>query len=262
MAPPLPQGVPPDVVVVSVALTILQVFEWIHRRSIGPRFQSYVTLPFRDKFDWDRRVNNLSFQLIQLIFNAYLILFDRNTRKDYLYGYSPIAHIGFLVIIAFYLYDSTGIVMHPSPSSRSVAWLTHHVIAVSLLLWVVSVKRSFAFPSAIFLISAAGHIPNELRWFIAATNVRNQALINTVLVLCFVITFVTCAVPPPYLLYRCAVQFGISIYNLIFFRMRVYCISVFSLIYIPHVFLVVHQLRRLHVHWNQPSEPFRTRKID
>lgn len=240
----------------------LQLVEWVYRRSIGPRFQSYVVLPFRDRFDWDRRVINLSSQVIQLIFNSYLILFDRNTRKDYLYGYSPIAHIGFLIIIAFYIHDSTGIVMHPSPSSRSVPWLIHHFIAASLLLWVVSCKRSFAFPCAIFLVSSASHIPNELRWFIAATNVRNQALINTVLVLCFTVTFFACGVPPLYLLYRCAFQFGTSVHNLIFFHMRIYCIFVFFLIYVPHVCLVFHQLHRLYFHWNKPSEPFRSRKID
>lgn len=86
-----------------------------------------------------------------------------------------------------------------SPSSQSIAWPTHHVIAVSLLLCVVSVKRSFAFPSAIFLNSAAGHLPNNLRWFIAAANICNQALINTVLVICFYITFVAYGVPPPFL---------------------------------------------------------------
>lgn len=262
MALVLSQGVPPDVVIVSVTLMVLQSFEWFHRRSIGPRLQSYTELPFSDKFDWGRRVINLSFQLIQLVFNAYVIMFDQNTRKDNLYGYSTVAHIGFLIIIAFYLYDSTGIVMHPSPSSRSVVWLIHHVIAVSLLLWVVSLKRSFAFPSAIFLISAAGHIPNELRWFIAATDVRNQGLINTSLVLCFVITFVACGIPPPYLLYKCAAQLGVSVHDLVFSRMRIYCISVFLLIYIPHVFLVFHQLHRLFAHWNRPSGPFRTRKID
>lgn len=252
----------PDVVVVFTTISTLLFIEWIHRRRLGPRLPSYKGLPFCDRFDWNRRIINLLFQVVQLLFNIYLLTADKQVSLDYIYGYSLAAHIGFLSIVSFYMYDSIGIVMHPSPSSRSLPWLIHHLVAIVLLLWIVSYKQSFAFPAAAFLVSAAGHIPNELRWFIAAANVRNQIVINTVLLLCFIFTFLFCGVPPLYLLQKIATQLHTTMYSVFFSRMRSHCVFVFLLVYIPHVVLLFHQLHRLVIYWNRPSEPFRTRKID
>lgn len=255
-------GLPPDIVIIVFALSSFQVAEWVHRRHIGPLFRAYVKLPFRDRFDWDRRAINITFQFLQLFCNGYLLTLDRAATADYLYGYSSFAHFLFIVIIAFYIYDTCGIVMHPSPGSTYIAWIIHHVIAIGLLLFDVSFKRYSAFPAATFLISAAGHIPNELRWFCAAMNVQSQAMLNFTLVLCALISIVTLAIPPPYLLWKAAGQLGISIFQLITTRMRPYCIFFFSLIYLPHVGLVLHQIRRMRIHWGKPAEPFRTRKVE
>lgn len=253
---------PPDLVIVCATLTLLQILEWTHRRHIGSCFSSYTRLPFRDRFDWDRRVVNLTFQVIQLFANTYILLLDPSATADVLYGYSAKAHTIFLATAAFYLYDSTGIVMHPSPSSNSGMWLLHHAIAIVLIVYNVSYRRTSAFPAATFLISAASHIPNELRWLFTASNVTSQAALNALLGLCFLIVLLTCGLPPPYLLWKCTRQMSASLNDVVLKRMQFYCVLVFMLIYVPHVVVVFHQLHRLCVYWNRAPEPFRTKKVD
>lgn len=252
----------PDLVVLVVTLVVLQLLEVVQRHVIGPRFKAYNALTFRDRFDWDRRSINITFQVVQAVFNAYILLLDLGATSDILYGYSIKAHIGFLIIIAFYLYDTTGIIMHPLPPSAGGVWIIHHIIAVGLLVYNVTYKKSSAFPAATFLISAAGHIPNELRWFLVVSNQRNQAALNFANLLCLLIIIVTCVLPPPYLLSKAAQQLDTSVYDVVFNRMRAYCRFFFLLIYIPHVYLVYYQFNRLIIHWNKCPEPFRQRKVD
>lgn len=252
----------PNVVVVIGTLSLLLLISAIQRFYIGPHFfESYRKLSFRDQFDWDRRTINIIFQLLQTIFNSYLLIFDDAVTSDVLYGYSPIAHYGFLIIIGFYIYDSFGVVMHPLPSSPSV-WITHHVISVALLTYCVAYMRCSAFPAAVFLISAAGHIPNELRWFLAVSNERRVWVINAIHVLCTTVVFGTCGVPPPVLIVRAARQLGVGVVDVVFKHMRVYCVFVFLLIYVPHVILICIQIVRTVKEWNKIPGPFRHRKVE
>lgn len=251
----------PNLVVVVAALSVLLVVSAVQRLYIGPCFESYRNLSYRDRFDWDRRAINLVFQVIQTLFNGYLLMFDEAATADVLYGYSVVAHYGFLIIIAFYIYDSFGVVMHPLPSSAFV-WITHHFISVALLVYDAAYMRCSAFPAATFLISAAGHIPNELRWFLAVSNQRRVSIINVTHVLCMVVVFITCGIPPLVLIIKAARQLEIAVLDVVFKRMRVYCISVSLLIYIPHVILIYIQIVRAFKEWDKIPGPFRHRKVD
>lgn len=266
MAPATPvtdlSFLPPDLVIVVCTMFALQLCEVSHRKWIGPFFSSYSSLPYRDRFDWDRRVLNVSFQALQAVFNGYLLLFDPEVIVDPLYGYSATAHVGFLVIIAFYVYDATGIIMHPAPPSTSSMWVFHHFVAVGLLLFDVSFRRCSAFPAAVFLISGAGHIANEARWLCTAMNVQNQTVLKGLHVLCIVICVLTCVLPPPLLLVKGAEQLGVSVFDLVTTRMRSYCTFFFSLIYIPHVVLIFDQAGRAYRSWGLAPKPFRPKKVD
>lgn len=253
---------PPDLLIVSITTVILQLSELLHRHKIGPLFRTYTSLPFRDRFDWDRRALNLTFQFLQLFFNAYLLTLDTAVISDCLYGYSDLAHIGFLVIIAFYIYDTTGMIMHPRPATLAPMWIFHHYLAVGLLLFNVCYQRTSAYPAAVFLISAAGHIPSEFRWLYAAMRVNNRFLLKTSNLVVAVIAFLTCGIPPPYLLVKASRQLHISVWQLVTQRMRPYCTFFFSLIYVPHVILVLHQFKRAYDDWGKVPEPFRMAKMD
>lgn len=253
---------PPDLVIVALALSFFQILEFIHRRRIGDIFPAYSRLPFRDRFDWDRRALNLLFQLVQFPFNAFILLCDSSVTADYLYGYSAFAHIGFLIIIAFYIYDTAGMIMHPRPPSTTPWWIFHHAVAVGLLLYDVSYRRVSAFPAATFLISAVGHVPNELRWIFTALNVGNRKVLNACNVFSAIIVILACALPPPFLLYKSAQQLDISVLLLVTSRMRPYCIFFFLLIYIPHLGLTTHHIVKVFTHWNKRPKPFRPSKVD
>lgn len=260
--PPDLSALPPDTVVLVATLTLLQVLERLHRARIGPLSPSYRRLPFRDRFDWDRRALNLLFQLAQAPFNLYLLLLDPRPTADVIYGYSRVAHLGFLVVLAFYLYDAIGLVMHPAPPSNAPLWLFHHAVAAGLLLWDVAYRRSSAFPAAAFLLSAAAHIPNELRWLCTAMNVADQRLLKAVHLLSVLLAFLTCALPPPFLLFKCAQQLQISVRHLLTTRMRPQCSFVFALVYVPHIVLIFYQACRAYKAWGMPPRPYRPKKVD
>lgn len=253
---------PPDLVIVTFSITLLQFLELTHRYKIAPCFPSYNALSFRDRFDWNRRAINLLFQFLQFFFNLYILTIDKSVTSDYIYGYSPIAHVGFLIIISFYVYDTTGMVMHPSWPSLTPVWIFHHVVAALLLVYDVSYRKSSAFPAAAFLIAAAGHIPNELRWFIIVTNVSNLRIINAANVLSTVIISIACVLPPPYLLYKCAVQLNTSILQVVTHHMRFYCTFIFIIFYIPHIYISIVQFHRAYTNWNQQPITFRPKKVD
>lgn len=253
---------PPDLVILSATLFILQLFDIIQRNYINPFFPSYSSLPFRDRFDWERRFLNLLFQIIQAPFNAYILLLDRQVSTDYIYGYSTAAHVGFIVIIAFYIYDTIGIVMHPAAPSNSPMWLFHHSVAVVLLLYNVSYRKCSAFPAAAFLISGAGHIMNELRWLCTAMNVQSQRVLKTCHIFYVLVCILTCGLPPPFLLLKCARQLGIPVFDLVIHHMQPYCNFVFILIYVPHVVLIFYQAWRAYRLWGTSPIPFRQRKFD
>lgn len=255
-------SLPSDVVVVAISLTVMQVLEIIQRKHIGPSIPSYMQLSYRDRFDWDRRLSNIVFQLAQTVFNVYTLVYDEKVTRDVLYGYSVVSHVGLLVILSFYIYDSIGIVMHALPPSSSAAWLAHHYVTIGLLAFNVSYKHSSAFPASIFLISSVSHVPNELRWFLAGTNVRNRTALRVAHVLCFIAIVVTCVLPPPYLLVEAARQLNVSVSQLVFREMRYYCVFFFALIYIPHVALIFVQLRRIREEWNRFPPPFRHKRVD
>lgn len=255
----------PDVFVIFTCFLCFQLFDAIHHHWISPMLPTYAQLSFRDRYDWDRRLTNLTFQLLQLPFNLYILLIDQESNSDVIYGYSRIAHVGFIIILSFYIHDTTGLILHPRPPTGTWAWIIHHMIASALLVYDVCYKQSSAFPAAAFLISAAGHIPNELRWFFTATalfrrlpitfrdafNVLSTSLISAVFL-----------IPPVWLLKRCAQQLELSIYDLLIQRMTNYCHFFFALIYLTHVGLVVGQLRRLTREWRTEAAEFRHTKVE
>ncbi|CDF35112.1 unnamed protein product [Chondrus crispus] len=262
MPPPLPSSLPPDLVTVVSSLTLFYALDLFHRHYISPLFPSYVSFPPAARFDWDRRSLNLFFQLVQTPFNLYLLLLDPHTQADPLYGYSPLAHLGFLIIVAFYLYDAAGIVMHPTPPSSSPLWLFHHSVAVALLVYDISYRRCSALPAAAFLISAAGHVSNEARWLCTVTDVRDQRLLKPLHLFCVLVPLVTCGLPPPWLLYKCARQLRVSVVQLVAQQMRPYCLFFFIIIYVPHLGLIAYQARRAYRLWGAAPKPFRIKKLD
>lgn len=252
----------PDVVVFAAALFVLLLFDALHVRLVAPRFRAYQALAFRDRYEWGRRANNLVVQLAQLIFNAHVLCADTGATRDYLYGYSGVAHAGLLCVAAFYVYDSIAMLLHPAPPTTAPLWLAHHALATGLLLYNTSYKRSSAFPAATFLVSAAGHIPNEIRWLLSANGVLSARRSNANNVLHVAIMAATCAFPPPYLLHKAAGQLGVSVAELALRRMRLSCRFFFLLFYVPHLYLIHYVARRAARQWNKPPEPFRTRKVD
>lgn len=253
---------PPDLIVIASSLTMMQLLEIIQRKHIGPSIQSYRKISYRDRFDWDRRLSNVLFQVLQAMFNVYTLVYDKKVTQDVLYGYSEVSHIGLLIILSFYIYDSIGIVMHPLPSSNSNMWLLHHYITIGLLAYNISYKRSSAFPASIFLISSVSHIPNEIRWFLTVMNIRHRLTLRSVHILCFILVVLTCAVPPPYLIYESSKQLNISISQVVFHKMQSYCLFFFLLIYIPHVLLIFIQFKRVYLEWNRLPRPFRHKRVD
>ncbi|PXF49232.1 Transmembrane protein 56 [Gracilariopsis chorda] len=254
----------PDVVVIFLCFLSFQLFDAIHHHCISPKLPIYAQLSFRDRYDWDRRVTNLTFQLLQLPFNLYILFVDQNSTSDVIYGYSRIAHVGFVIILSFYIHDTTGLVLHPRAPTGTCGWIIHHIIASALLVYDVCYKQSSAFPAAAFLISAAGHIPNDLRWFFTATalfrrlpvsfrdgfNIFSISLISAVFL-----------IPPIWLLKRCAQQLELSMYDLLIQRMTTYCHFFFALIYLTHVGVVIGQLRRLGREWRTEAPQFRHTKV-
>lgn len=253
----LVNGLPPDLVIVVTAMTIFQVVDFGHRQFITPLFPTYKSLPINQRYEWDRRAFNLFFQHIQIFLNVYVLTWDTACVSDPLYGYSKFAHFSFLVIIGYYLVDVCALVMHPSSPSGTTVWVIHHFVAIVLLVYNVSYMTKSAFPAAVLLISGAGNIPNDLRWFVSALNVRRRAVSNLVLLLCAVIMFLVGAVPPPVLLYRAAIFLKVSVKEVFFRHMKFYCRFFFLFFYLPHLYLVALQVDRMYRNWNLPPPPFR-----
>lgn len=240
----------------------LQLVDLLHRTYIGPLFPSYLSLPFRHRFEWDRRAVNILFQVFHGIFNVYIIIFDPSATADYIYGFSRVAHLGHAITIAFYLYETTGFVMHPFHSSKMLYWVLHHFIASALLLYNISYKQSSAFPASILMMSACAHLPNDMLWLFRANNFRNQTLANALHVASFGFTVSCCGFPPPYLLLKCASELRVSIKELVLLHMRPYCILTFLIFYLPHLKIICIVWRRLVRNWNKPMEPLVITKID
>ena len=251
-----------DLVLIVCLLLLLSLTEVVLRQWTHATFRTYSTFSFRDRFEWDRRALNLIFQILQLCFNIYVLIFDADATEDYLYGYSYVSHVGFCAILGYYIYDTIGMIMHPLPPSTSRLWIVHHYITISLLLYNVRYKQTSAFPSSTFLISAAGHIPNEIRWLSIAIGVKSQVLLNLGHLFCSIVVFVVFGLPPPYLMYKGAQQLNISIVELMMDKMKIYCIFFTLLIYVPHLFLIVYQIHRTLKHWNLPAQPFRHTKLE
>ena len=223
----------------------------------------YRTTDFVTRYDWDQRLLNLIVQVILCFFYVNLIFYDRTVLENPLYGYSHQAHIGFLIVVAFYIYDSILYLAHPKVGLASrVQWLAHHALTVGLLFWDTSSKRISAFPAAIFLISSAGHIGNELRWFSVKLGVESAALYNGINVLCNLLVFFTCIVPPPYMLKVIAAYLNRSVWGLIREVMQSVCIMASLAVYLPHCVLQYVQVKRTVKGWNKGVKSVRANTID
>ncbi|CAN8072475.1 unnamed protein product [Agarophyton chilense] len=253
----------PDLVIAVCTLSCFQLFDALHRHLVCPRLPAYRRLSLRDQYDWDRRLTNITFQILQLPFNLYILFIDRSAAIDSIYGYSRIAHVGFVVILSFYVHDTTGMIVHPRAPSGSFGWIIHHFIAVALLTYNVTYKQSSAFPAAAFLISAAGHIPNDLRWFLIASSVFEHSSIafrNAFNVVSTVIVASLFLIPPVWLLLRCAHQLNISLYVLLTNIMTAYCNFFFALIYFVHIGVILSLCGRIAEEWHKQPPKFRHSK--
>lgn len=253
----LPSPLPlPDSAVLFLSLLSLLALHALQRRVLSPRLApaTYHLLRPSTRFDWDQRALNLAVQLLQAFFNCTILFLNAATAADPLYAYPPYAHAGFLAVAAFYLYDALLFFLHPSPPHRRF-WLAHHFLAAGALLWLTSRQQTSALPAATFLVSAAGHVPNEARWFLrAAPGARARARANAVGVAGTFVLLATCIVPPPYLVLLAARTRGATWREMMFSHMLVQCQIVYWLVWLPHCAIVVVQVQRTVRHWNrEPS---------
>lgn len=242
----------PDSVVLAVSWIFLLLLLAFQRNVLGPKFSTYRNLSSTEQYDWDQRALNLAFQVSQIIFNCHILFLCAETARSPLYGYTPVAHTGFLVIAAFYFFDAALFVAHPE-TTHVVGWTAHHLFAAGMLIWLTAFQRTSALPASAFLISAAGHIFNELRWFFRTTGARHarhmREVYNAISVVCNVVLFATCVVPPPYLVLLSARQRGVTLRVMFSEKMRWACVVCYWIVWLPHCLLFAVQVKRTLRHW-------------
>lgn len=223
---------------------------------------TYRGLSPATQFDWNQRLVNLICQCLMLPFNVYILFFDKSVSQNALYGYSSTAHIGFVLTIAFYLYDSYLYLRHPKIRLCSRAqWFSHHVLTISLLLWNTSSKKISAFPAATFLISSAGHIPNEIRWLAVKNGILAPWFYNVLNILCNLLLFWTCIVPPPYMMRTVANHLETDTMGMLRRVMKWSCILGTLAVYVPHCLLMFIQLGRTVRGWNRGPKSVKANTI-
>jgi hypothetical protein len=247
-----PAGVP-DAVILESSLVVLLLLHAVQRYVLGPLCSStYRTLSKDVQFDADQRVLSLLFHVLQTAFNIYVLFFSNATRESPLYGYDAVHHVGFLLITAYYVYDAMLMLVHPGASNAGL-WIFHHVFAAFMLTWQTSLLRMSALPASSFLISSAGHIANETRWFLRTGGLVNRHVHNVLGVACNAILFVACVLPPPWLVYTSAQLQGISSYRMLFSVMQTQCVAAYWFVWLPHCLLFIVQSQRTARHWNSES---------
>jgi TLC domain len=259
-------AVVPDAVILVLSLCSFLFALAVQRNVVSPRFSStYRHASAGVQFDWDQRVLSLLFQALQTAFNFYILFFSPATQKSPLYGYSVVAHVGFVITCAYYLFDAILLVVHPDVAYGSYggAWMVHHLFAAAVLIWQTSILRMSALPASTFLISSAGHVGNEIRWFLRTAGFSSRRVHNALSVACNVILFVTCVLPPPWLVYSSAQQHAVGWCDMLTSVMRVQCVVGYWVVWLPHCVLFVVQVRRTLRHWSgevMKHDPERSRK--
>ncbi|KAA8495916.1 hypothetical protein FVE85_2071 [Porphyridium purpureum] len=200
-------------------------------------------------FDAGQRALNLLAQSVQLIFNLFVIFFDTETRRDPLRAYSECAHFGFVLVAAFYLYDTFLWMVHPKVKHR-FGWVMHHVITILLLSMNFQMRKG-AFAASCFLISSAGHISNELRWFWYKLGKHTHAMVNILNVTGNLVIFWSCLAAPLYMIHVIALSTETPWRHLFSSVMRWPCLAGISTIYIPHVVLFFVQVHRTLREWQR-----------
>lgn len=239
----------PDLAVFCASLLLILVFCAFQKHVVGPLSVTYGQLSFATRYDWDQRVLNLLFQIAQTIFNLYILFVCTVCADDPLYGYTPASHVGFLCIAAFYAYDAVLLLHHPS-EPHATFWVCHHLFATGLLLWLTIVQKTSARPASTFLISSAGHIANEVRWFMRKTKTSRKWSNNMLGISCDIVIFVACVVPPPHLVLLSARKRQVRVVDMFSHLMRWPCVVGFWIIWIPHCALWVIQMRKTAQHWD------------
>ncbi|KAJ8907878.1 hypothetical protein NDN08_007982 [Rhodosorus marinus] len=225
-------------------------FVWCHfvSRAVSSRFGVYKGLPKEHAAIWNCYIVNIAFHLLQAAFNVYILFFNDEVKKDYVFAYPEIYYHVSLVIIGYYMYDSAALVAIPSFMSRD-RWLFHHFVTCLLLITGCQ-RRQGAFPSSIFLISACVYLPAGMRWLTSKSGLLTVKTINMWNVAIALICFVAQILPPIYMVLAIAWQRHLTVYSTLFEFMRWQCIAGSLLVYIPHVALQVYFVKRVLREWN------------
>lgn len=208
-----------------------------------------------ERYEAARRLVNFISQTVLGGLYLYIMLTPSAYGSDILHGYSPFAHRTFLLAIAFFLFDTTLYVAHPSPEGGLVGrWIIHHFVTTAFLLWLVAFRRSSALPAAVFLVSNAAHPVADLRWLISTADVGGPRLSKAVETARAVVVAVTFLVPPPMLVVRAANEAGLPVAKFVLERMQPVCWGGSLLFYVPHVIIPISLARRLVRNWWDSSE--------
>eukprot|EP00188_Purpureofilum_apyrenoidigerum_P000293 Plantae.Rhodophyta-Purpureofilum_apyrenoidigerum.ctg1121.p1 GENE.Plantae.Rhodophyta-Purpureofilum_apyrenoidigerum.ctg1121~~Plantae.Rhodophyta-Purpureofilum_apyrenoidigerum.ctg1121.p1 ORF type:complete len:269 (+),score=29.60 Plantae.Rhodophyta-Purpureofilum_apyrenoidigerum.ctg1121:116-922(+) len=233
-----------------MVLVVYGAFLLLHRcmGALSCRFQVYRDLPSDYKVDWETRGVNMLFQVAQAGFNIHVMFFDIDVAEDYMLSYSQFFHRGAILTAGFYVYDAAVLALNPRASLRYM-WILHHFLCVGLLGFNFS-YRTGAFPSACFLISAAAHIPNELRWFAYKSDSKNRLLLNSLHLSCAMAVLFSNIVPPLYMLRVLTKQQETTLAHLLTKVMKLPCQFGFIVIYVPHCILFFAQIQKAWNGWN------------
>ncbi len=238
-------------------MLVLCLFILLCRLALPLVLARYSLLGRNDRFEIVRRMTNLFSQTVLSACYTRILFHAPSHAHDVLYGYSSFAHTSFLLAIGAYLVDAILYAAHPSPPSLTSVWITHHGVALLLLVWNVSFRHTSAFPAAIFLVSNLAHPFVDLRWLLIVFDFRGPRISTAANALCCVAVTVAHMLPPPYLVGLAASARDLSIMTFVLHEMRVYCWVFSLLIYIPHLLCPVYQAQRLVNGWMKPAQRFR-----
>lgn len=241
-----------DSTALALVFVALLALHTLQRYLLGPRLSAtYRKLPPDIRFDWDQRALNLAFQVAQTAFNCHVLFFSTVIAADPLWGYTVAAHAGFIAITGFYLYDCALFITHPD-AELVTFWVCHHLFASGMLIWLTGYQRTSALPASAFLVSASGHVFNEVRWFLRTTRAVNARVwANAVGVACNIVIFATCVVPPPYLVWLASRVRDVPWLDMFTVHMRTQCVLTYFFVWIPHCSIFCLQVRRTLRHWNR-----------
>uniref|UniRef100_A0A7S2ZPB5 TLC domain-containing protein n=1 Tax=Rhodosorus marinus TaxID=101924 RepID=A0A7S2ZPB5_9RHOD len=223
---------------------------WLHiiSRAVSSRLNVYKVLKPESAAIWNCHVVSIVFQLVQAVFNVYILFFNDEVKKDYVFAYPEIYYHVSLVILSYYLYDSACLVALPSYSFRN-RWIFHHFVSCVLLM-VGCQRRQGAFPSSVFLISAFVHLPKNMRWMMYKSDLITLKSLRMWNITIALSAFFTQILPPIYMILAIAWQRQLTVYSMLFEFMRWQCFAGCLPVYILHAGVQVYLVVRVFREWN------------